>query len=104
MASEIASWTALAVSFASFGLSIYGFIRNTRLTTQQKKMELLTKMREVQIQYGEINRRLIELCSNLQSIPQDVAESVIIYDKFEKNSKEYYDFAYTAFLISISYL
>jgi hypothetical protein len=94
MASEIIPWTALAVSFASFGLSIYGFIRNTRLTMQQKKMELLTKMSEVQIQYEEINRILIDLCSNLQTIPQDIAESVITYNEFKKNSNEYYDFAY----------
>ena len=97
MASEITIWisgTALAVSFASFGLSIYVFSRNARLATQQKKMKLLTKMREVQIQYGELNRRLIELCSNLQTIPQDVSESIIIYDNFEKLSNEYYDFVY----------
>lgn len=57
---EMTTWisgAALVISLASFGLSFYVFTRNARLTTQQKKMELLTRMREAQIQYSELNRR-----------------------------------------------
>lgn len=95
---EMTTWisgAALVISLASFGLSFYVFTRNARLTTQQKKMELLTRMREAQIQYSELNRRYKRLCSLFRSIPPDVAEKLARYDKYEKDSGEYYKFAYS---------
>jgi hypothetical protein len=95
MATELPVWissAALVVSLASFGVSAYVARINVRITKTQKRMELLTKLREVHIQYSELNRRYATLCKNFRSVPADLLEKLLKYKEYEKLTNGYYDF------------
>jgi hypothetical protein len=80
------------ISLASLGLSGFVARSNARIAKTQKRMELLTKLREVHIQYSELNRRYATLCKNFRSIPADVLEQLLKYKEYEKLTNGYYDF------------
>lgn len=98
MATELTtliSGIALVVSVASLGISSFVAITNVRLTKKQKRMELLTRISEVRIQYGELNRRYQALCTQMKAITPEVLGNLLKYKEYEKLTSGYYDFVGT---------
>ena len=96
MSSDLPTWisgTALALSLASLGLSGFVAITNVRLTKTQKRMELLTRISEARIQYGELNRRYQSLSSQMMAVSPEMIDKLLKYKEYEKLTNGYYDFA-----------
>jgi len=86
---------ALIISIASLVFSLYVFNSNIKVTMKIKRMELLTKMKEAQIEYNTLNCKYKNIYSNSNSLPTDLVNKLVMYDEYEKNIDKSYKYVYS---------
>ncbi len=84
------SIAALLVSLASFGLSLYVFYTNNRFLLAKTRSDLLTKIRETQNQYRELNHRYRSIAANAKRLTEKDIDMLVKYKEFENNTDSYY--------------
>ncbi len=92
MATEPTTWIALSISCLSLGVSGFVAVTNIRYTKVRRRMELLTRVYEARIQYGELNKRYQALCVQENVFTPEVLDNLLKYEEYEKLTSEYYNF------------